>query len=423
MYDQSFNENSLDREIRKSDFRKHRTLHDEQHRKKHVMDACERVKLGFKEHNALKISVIQGKPVSKITKFADELVLRKLNANIIKLCKTRTSDRDSIVSNIEVLLAEGIQYRVFRLDIKSFYESIPKLEILNRIERVKLLSLPTKRHLFDLIQRYHDDGHKGMPRGLSVSATISELVLSDFDKAVSAHREVFFFSRYVDDMIIITSGNENRRKFVKWIRSVLPDGLILNDKKQLIRERARVVKEKGGPPLAITTNNPSISFEFLGYNFKVTDPTGGDAKKPRQVDLDIAPTKVNKIKTRIANSLIAYSKDKDFELLVDRVSFLCSNFSVVDADRDRKRLAGIYHNYHRVISNKSEALVDLDKYLMKIITSGFGNVSDAFFTNTSLSQRRQLLQWSFFRGHSKKIYIHFSEPRLSEIQRCWKYVK
>lgn len=423
MYDQSFNENSLDREIRKSDFRKHRTLHDEHQRKKHVLDACERVKTGFIEQDPFTISTIHGKAVCKLSSFSDELVLRKINTNIITLGKVRTTDRDSIVANVEALLAEGIQYRVFRLDIKSFYESISTIEILDRIDSIKLLSLPTKRQVLEILETYHASGHKGLPRGLSLSSTISELILLDFDKSISAHHEVFFFSRYVDDMIIITSGNENRRKFIKWIKSILPDGLELNDKKQLIRERARIVKEKSAPPLLITAASPSMNFEFLGYNFKVTDPLGNDAKKPRHVELDIAPTKIKKIKTRVAHSLIAYAKDRDYGLLIDRISFLCSNFSVIDADRDRKRLAGIYHNYHRVLSEKSQALLLLDTYLSKIITSGCGKVSDAFFIHTTSRQRRQLLQWSFFRGHSKKVYIHFSESRLSEIQRCWKYVK
>jgi hypothetical protein len=422
MYDQSFNANSLDREIRKSDFRKYRALHNESERQKHVLDACGRGTTGFTDLSAFAISSIRGKNVVKIPKFSDELTLRKINENITKIAKIRKADRDSIIANIEVLLTEGVQYRIYRLDIKSFYESISFSEVSKRIESVKLLSLPTKRHILDILRCYQAAGNSGIPRGLSVSATISELVLSDFDKSVSSHTEVFFFSRYVDDMILITSGEENKRKFVKWIKSILPQGLILNDKKQLIRERARVYTEKGAAPLTITTTEPSIDFEFLGYHFKITDHPKNDGKKPRVVDLDIAPTKVTKIKTRIIKSLLSYAKNKDFELLEDRISFLCSNFSVIDADRDRKRLAGIYHNYHRVTYEKSEALPFLDNYLTKVITSGQGRACHLFFCNTKDSQRRKLLQWSFRRGHEKKIYVHFSDKRLSEIQRCWKYV-
>lgn len=422
MYDQSFNANSLNREIRKSDFRKYRVLHNENERHKHIFDACERSANGFADLSAFTISSIRGKNVVKVPKLSDELALRKINANISKIAKIRKTDRDSIIANIEVLLSEGIQYRIYRLDIKSFYESISFFTVSNIIESVKTLSLPTKRHILDILHHYHTAGNPGIPRGLSVSATISELVLSNFDKIISTHPEVFFFSRYVDDMILITSGEENKRKFMKLVKSTLPQGLILNDEKQLIRERARVIPEKGGAPLTITTTEPSIDFEFLGYNFKVIDHSKNDGKKPRIVELDIAPSKVKKIKTRIIKSILSYTKNRDFELLEDRISFLCSNFSVIDADRDRKRLAGIFHNYHRVRSENSKALQYLDNYLKKVITSGQGRACDPFFCYTKDSQRRKLLKWSFRRGYEKKVYVHFSDKRLSEIQRCWKYV-
>ncbi|MEG8232886.1 MULTISPECIES: antiviral reverse transcriptase Drt3a [Pseudomonas] len=422
MFDQSFNETSLSREIRKSDFRKYRALHNDSERQKQITDACTRGKDGFPDLSAFTISTIRGKCVVKVPKFSDELTLRKINANILKLANIRMMDRDSIVANIEALLSEGIQYRIYRLDIKSFYESISLADISSRIESIKLLSSPTKRHILDILRCFQRSGQNGIPRGLSVSATLSELILSDFDKKVSSHAEVFYFSRYVDDIILITSGDENRRKFTKLIKSWLPTGLTLNSKKQVIKERSRVYNEKGAAIQAINTKEPAIDFEFLGYKFKVKEQTSNDGKKPRIVDLDIADTKVNKIKTRIIKSLLSYASDKDFELLEDRISFLCSNFSVIDSDRDRKRLAGIYHNYHRISHEKSEALSELDLFLKKVITSGHGRACHLFFCNTNDTQRRNLLQWSFRRGHEKKIYLHFSEKRLSEIQRCWKYV-
>lgn len=422
MYDQSFNESSLSREIRKSDFRKYRALHNDSERQKQIADACARAKDGFTDLSAFTISTIKGKCVVKTSRFSDELTLRKINANILKLTGIRMLDRDSIISNIEALLSEGIQYRVYRLDIKNFYESISLTNISSRIESIKLLSSPTKRHILDILRCFQVSGQTGIPRGLSVSATLSELILSDFDKKISSHVEVFYFSRYVDDIILITSGEENRRKFTKLIKSSLPTGLTLNSKKQIIAERSRVFSEKDAAPQAINTKELAIDFEFLGYKFKVKEQTSNDGKKPRIVDLDIANTKVNKIKTRIIRSLLSYVNDKNFELLENRISFLCSNFSVIDADRDRKRLAGIYHNYHRISHEKSEALSELDLFLKKVITSRHGRACHLFFRNTNDAQRRRLLQWSFRRGYEKKIYLHFSEKRLSEIQRCWKYV-
>ncbi|WP_213152944.1 antiviral reverse transcriptase Drt3a [Pseudomonas carnis] len=253
MFDQSFNETSLSREIRKSDFRKYRALHNDSERQKQITDACTRGKDGFPDLSAFTISTIRGKCVVKVPKFSDELTLRKINANILKLANIRMMDRDSIVANIEALLSEGIQYRIYRLDIKSFYESISLADISSRIESIKFLSSPSKRHILDILLCFQRSGRTGIPRGLSVSATLSELILSDFDKKISSHAEVFYFSRYVDDIILITSGDENRRKFTKLIKSWLPTGLTLNSKKQVIKERSRVHNEKGAAAQAINT--------------------------------------------------------------------------------------------------------------------------------------------------------------------------
>lgn len=416
MYDQSFNLKSIERTIRKSDFYKLHFLKNEAEKAKVVSAAHTRSIEGFKDFSAFSSSKIRGKIVVSVKSFSDELLIRKINLNIVTKAKIRPLDRDSIVANVANLLAEGVQYRVYRLDIKSFYETISASHVTRAMDDVTSLSLATKKYVQQILHHYQSSGGSGVPRGLSISGALSELILRDFDRRVTGDSEVFFYSRYVDDIIIITSGNENRRRFTNWIRSSLPAGLSLNEKKQHIIERAKVVVEKGAPVIPKET-----AFEFLGYEFKIIE-SGNDGKKPRIVRLDVAPSKVKKIKTRLIKSLLSYLKDKDFDLLSDRILFLCSNFSVMDADRERKRLAGIYHNYHRVLPGGSDALRNIELFFQKVVSSGYGRVCDPFFTSTTASQRRELLKCSFIRGHSEPVYYHFSEKRISKIQRCWRYV-
>ena len=416
MYDQSFNLKSIERTIRKSDFYKLHFLKNEAEKAKVISSAHTRSIEGFKDFSAFSSNKIRGKTVVSVKSFSDELLVRKINLNIVTKAKIRPLDRDSIVANVGNLLAEGVQYRVYRLDIKSFYETISASQVTAALDDVASLSLATKQYVQQILRHYHSSGGSGVPRGLSISGALSELVLRNFDRRMTGDSEVFFYSRYVDDIIIITSGDENRRRFTRWIRSSLPAGLSLNEKKQHIIERAKVIVEKGAPSIP-----KEVSFEFLGYEFKVIE-SGSDGKKPRIVKLDLAPSKVKKIKTRLLKSLLSYTQDKDFDLLSDRILFLCSNFSVMDADRERKRLAGIYHNYHRVLPGGSDALRDLELFFQKVVSSGYGRVCDPFFTSTTASQRRELLRYSFIRGHSTPVYYHFSEKRISKIQRCWRYV-
>lgn len=420
MYDQSFNAKSLERQIRKSDFTKLRQLRDDNHRTRLVEQSVERSKYQIGNFNSFRLSKIGKRTVCKVTKYSDELFLRKLNNNVTELANTRNIDRDSIIESIKTILKEGTEYRVYRLDIKSFYESIPTNILLEKLEKIKQLSSPTKAHIQTLLSAFAATGNSGVPRGLSISATLAEVLMRDFDEAVRTHPNIYFFSRYVDDIIIVSSGEENKRKFIRWIKAILPAGLTLNSNKQTTKERACLHQEKYNT-YSITSNLKSINFEFLGYEFTVTDPDKDQKKTPRTVSLDIAKSKVKKIKTRIIKSLLDFNKNKDMQLLDKRIAFLCTNFSVIDADRDRKRLAGIHHNYHQVDASTSKALPDLEEYLTKVISSGQGSASDTFFTLTSTAQRRKLLRWSFIRGFNEKKYLSFSKAKLAEIKRCWAY--
>lgn len=421
MYDQSFNAISLSSQIRKSDFRKIKDLRTVTTKDQHLQLAHTRSENGFHNYAAFRINSVKKKNICTVLNFSDELVLRKINSNLIRAAKIRNTDRDSIIKNIRSLLREGTEYRVYRLDIKSFYESILHSSVDAQLNELKYLSDPTKRHIQKLLDSYSALGHSGLPRGLAISASLSEIIMKDFDLLLARHPSVFFYSRYVDDMIIITNGAESRKKFTRWINKNLPDNLNLNYKKQLICECEPTYKDTNSK--YNIKSGADLSFEFLGYEFKVTPPSKTKGKtQSRDVRLDIAKSKVKKIKTRLIKAIIEYCKDSDHRLLEDRISFLCSNFGVIDADRDRKRLAGIHHNYHQIDHKNSTALKELDSFLCKVICSGHGKVADEFFQKTKDTERRKLLKWSFHRGFTQKVYINFSQIRLSQIQECWAYV-
>ncbi|WP_285960895.1 antiviral reverse transcriptase Drt3a [Pseudomonas tohonis] len=418
MYDQSFNLVSISRMLRKSDFLKCRRLRDPGLRAQIIYDAVERSEQGFSNANFLTVAKVKGKYIYRIADFSDELVLRKVNSNIKKSIKIQSANRDSIVANVKCLLAEGVSYRVYRLDVKNFYESFSVSEVVKSIFQNPNLSQLTKSMVSDILHHHKCNGGVGLPRGLALSATLSEVMMLPFDMEIRQLSEVFFYSRYVDDIIIITSGCEVEDRFLDSIERLLPLGLRLNNKKTKIQEASKNVQPfKGGQPLADV-----LVFEFLGYQFTVCEPPKSDERHPfRIVSLDIASSKVKKIKTRMTRALIGYCIDRDFELLEARFKFLTSNFSVLDADRERRRLAGIFYNYHRVDLYNSKSLAQLDSYLKKIATSGHGKIFDEFFCKTTVAQRRRLLKFSFVRGFREKTFMHFSRKKLDLVQECWVY--
>lgn len=420
MYDQSFNSVSLSRELRRGDFVFLKQLRDPDYRAGVIAQAVGRSHSGFEGYDLLSTTTLKGKPVFFPADFSDELILRKIGKNVERLTGVQHPERDQLVANLRALISEGLPYRIYRLDLKSFYESITVDLAQDAVCNTPLLSIPTKRHIEAILAHHCASGHKGLPRGIGLSAILAELVMRDFDRAVCKIESVYFYGRFVDDIIVLTNGLEDAKFFLQNLRKKLPDGLILNQKKQQVLSASKDVAPFGSTGMPTTV----LAFDYLGYRFNVWEPPKVHQRPGdhfRDVWLDIADTKVSKIKTRIIRSLIAYLSDEDFDLLEARIKYLTSNFSVLDSSRERKRLAGIYHNYWQVDVVRSKALLELDQFVKKAIISASGKIFDAFYTKTSDQQRRRLLANSFIRGFKKKSYLYFSRDQIIKIQRCWNY--
>lgn len=411
MYDQSFNYSSLNGMLRKSDFHKHKFLQIPGNKDAVLAEAVSIAADGFSTTTPLVKSLAGKHTIYRMTSFPAELVARKLNLNIRRLYRPKQPPRALVIPNVARLVSEGVKYGIYRLDIRKFYESFQPDDVLNRIESNRLLSLPTKRILRNVFSHYVAIGGEGIPRGLALSSTLSELMMRNFDDSIQRDDSVFFYSRYVDDIIVISS-NLDTDRFTKTLKSMLPPGMEFNRKKMYLR-----------PVNKAECNSAFVfDFEYLGYKFSVTNPPPGSKTRPfRMVNLDIADGKIKKAKTRIVRSVSDYCKSGDFDLLLLRFKFLTSNFSVFDSDRLQKKLAGIHYNYHLINPDESLALTDLDAFLRAAVLSGNGEIFSDFLTKTNPNERAKLLKCSFRRGFKEKIFVHFSPDNLHKIQECWRY--
>lgn len=410
MYDQSINGKSLSKTLRRSDFHRIFDLRDETLRNQIIERAVAIGNKGQWNSSPLKISKLRGKNVYSLPDFNDELLIRKVNNNIRHFRKVRNPARTSIITNLASIVAEAVPYRIYRLDVKSFFESFSIDHVLRKINDVDILSLATKRLLENLFKHFVDSGGSGIPRGLAISSTLSELMMMPFDLHMKNMKDVFFYARYVDDIIIVTSGNEVQQSFLRHIEILLPDGLKLSRTKQGITTVPRATK-------ATTFNFP---FEYLGYKFNVEDP--GVLKTCRRVHLGIADKKLRKMKTKIILAIRDFCETKDMSILIDRLHFLCGNFSITDRDRGRKRLAGIFYNYHLInASNLNCGLAELDRFLRQAIISGHGPIFNQFKSLITSAERRRLSTFSFSRGFHARTFMHYTGSKLKLIQECWKY--
>jgi hypothetical protein len=262
-------------------------------------------------------------------------------------------------------------------------------------------------------------GGTGIPRGLAISSTLSELLMKDFDVCVQRASDTFFFARYVDDIIVVTSAREMASDFISQMCSWLPPGLDLNPTKMQIADTGGKV-QKIDSSVAPTL----LSFDYLGYRFTVRNPLKSETTKIdkndllRDVEIDIANKKIKKIKTRLVRSFLEFSKSGDWSLLKDRVAYLTQNFSVYNPKAGGKKIAGIFYSYP-LAKEFSPGLKELDSFLRNAALAKNGRLFASTSGLLSGQQRRDLLRYSFSRGHASRSFVHFSPQRIREIQRCW----
>lgn len=204
MFDQAFTETSVSMVLRKADFYRVSGLRTPAIKQSYIASTLAIAASSGWTSSPLTSATLRGKTVYSLRNFADELAVRKINSNIRRHRRLRHPSRSSIVSNIARLLSESVPYRIYRLDIRRFYESFETSKVMNAVHSINELSIPSKKILDNLVRHFQAQGGQGVPRGLAISATLSDLMMASFDRAISDNKNVFFYARYVDDIIIIT---------------------------------------------------------------------------------------------------------------------------------------------------------------------------------------------------------------------------
>src|SRR5690606_16589025 len=192
-----------------------------------------------------------------------------------------------------------------RTDISKFYESIPHTQLINKIDENSLLSFPSKKVIKQILNQYWTilvaDGIKnvnderiGIPRGIGISAFLSELYLKDLDSLLKSMPNVTYFARYVDDIIIIfTPGNR---------KETTPIGTYKSEVKRIIEKfnlkinnrKTQVIDFKNG-----IAQNHNIT--YLGYKFSLSN------QKP--LTIKMSDKKYNRYKSKIKISFDEFLSD------------------------------------------------------------------------------------------------------------------
>jgi len=344
----------------------------------------------------------------------NKLILRKLNDNIKRIYKNEQANRKIIISQLSVLLEETCPCWIIKTDIKSFYESIDRCKLIDKFKDDSMLSYYSMFLLKKLFSNKLLLTSSGLPRGMNISATLSEIYMRKFDKWIKKHESVFYYARFVDDIIIFSNSLQDAQLIIENLNSKLVElapGLTINMHKTQLFDSLTLGQldiEKG---IKLHKNN---FLEYLGYKFSKIN---NDNKLI--LSIGIAEKKIKKMKTRIMLSFLDYSKNKNFSLLNNRIRFLTGNYGIKKTSEGNTLKSGIYFNYPHL--NDKNKLIELNTFFRRILYCKNGYLGIKM-SCLSMIQRKKLTKYCFTSGFNKKIYKSFPYSKIGEIVKCWKKI-
>lgn len=346
-----------------------------------------------------------------IESIAEKLVIRKLNDNIKRIYKDEQANRKFIIHQVKTLLKETAPFWIIKTDIKSFYENIDRDRIFRKMKNDAMLSYYSIHLLKKIFDNQLVSSQSGLPRGLNISSILSEIYMRNFDKVIQRFQDVYYYARFVDDIIIFLNNRKSAITLFDKLNETLKEQkltlTINNEKTQLIDGlNFKVIQHKyKSPP---KHNN----LEYLGYKFFLNE-----IDSDRKLNITIADKKVKKIKTRIVKSYVDFLSNNDFELLKLRVLFITGNYGISESYDGSTLKAGIYYNYSHI--NDQKVLNDLNIFHRKLLYSKKDSLGINLNRKITNSQRNILNKYCFISGYNNKTFNLFNFVTMGKIIKCW----
>lgn len=342
----------------------------------------------------------KGKRVFKPQSLESVYSLRRVNKILGRIYKVKQADRDTITKQISSLVSDTSYYTIIKGDIKNFYEAIPRDTVIAKVESNRILSYQNRRIIRQVFSCPAVSGTPGLPRGISISASLSELYIREFDRYVRALEGVYYYARYVDDFIIFCHAESDRIKG-EVERKLKQLELDLNHKKIKIINSDDMFKK-------------AHCLSFLGYEHII-----GTASSPI---IRISKNRIRKLKTRIALAFLDLAKNKDVDLLCLRLKFITGNYLIREPSKadgsSQGLMAGFYYN-NKTLSD-TQQIKDLDTYLMKLCRSKRGSIYRAVGSKCMREASIATQGISFSKGFNQRVIYSIAKTEFALIKECWK---
>jgi hypothetical protein len=245
---------------------------------------------------------------------------------------------------------------------------------------------------------------RGVPQGVGLSSQLAEFYLSEFDRAIRSFEGVIFYSRYVDDIVIVIDSSANRALVDTRIGSELTGlGLVENRLK-----RQEIDTDADGCYATGRCSNGD-QLEYLGYRFSNSGKTLSTMISERRMKLR---------EKRLELAFSSWGRHAPYALhpnhgldalLTDRLRYLSGNIRLRHSKSNV--VVGIYFS-NSALDVASPQLRELDAALATLI-----KINAPRMTN---ELRDRLERISFEQGFREKSFLRANQPRIDRIVACWR---
>ena len=255
-----------------------------------------------------------GKPVFCIDSEPETFfVIKQLQRNISRIYAVKQSNRHDLVCQVRDMLGGSFPLELVRTDISSFYESIDRKKLLEKLDSDQLLSLASKKYIKQILASYGAESGtaEGVPRGVGISAYLAEFYLRPVDNAIRAIPGLVLYCRFVDDIVAVFARPPTGKSL-----GCYKDQITDIFSKNALTHNAAKTNE-----LVFPNPNPQY-FEYLGYKFRIT---------AGKCVIGLSKAKVTKYRARMKAAFEAYRLERSihtrraYRELIWRIKFLTGN--------------------------------------------------------------------------------------------------
>ncbi|WP_081332973.1 reverse transcriptase domain-containing protein [Staphylococcus equorum] len=237
---------------------------------------------------------------------------------------------------------------LIRFDIQNFFQSIDIKKFYKELKRNKKIRLKEVEYIENALKN-----QKVLYPGISISNIISEVLGGKLDIEIKKkYPEIIFYSRYVDDFIIIFNEIIEEDKLVKEIKTIVEKTL----------GNSASIHTKNNEKYHYMTSRVKEKHEliYLGYKFYFN-------KDLKITHYGISTEKIKKYKKILEKIMRNYSEDKNYHLFKERLDTFYKR-SVFYGNRNSTKTwfsYGISQNYKEL---KGISLKQIDSQTKKLLS-------------------------------------------------------